>query len=198
MEKKNVGMKVAIVILSLLVVGLILYLVFDKLLSSDDNNSNSYEFGDNIILESLSNVNYSSIGFSNENGDFSEWKVLKDEGEYIILYYSGDESLYGKADKDETINKYNERKILFTENGIDFGDDGDIRIINENDLLLFGCDFDTLICSNLPDWINGWTSYTKDNFKYTLSNGKLNPIEEDNYVLAISSPIIKILKSNIK
>ena len=80
----------------------------------ENNTTNSYNFGDEVILTQLSNINYSSIGFPDESGDFSKWKVLKDEGEYVTLYYTGDELLYGKADKDDTISKYNERKILFT------------------------------------------------------------------------------------
>lgn len=38
MEKKNIGMKVAIIILSLLVVGLTGYVVYDKVLSDNDTN----------------------------------------------------------------------------------------------------------------------------------------------------------------
>ena len=164
----------------------------------ENNIANSYNFGDEVILTQLSNINYSSIGFPDESGDFSKWKVLKDEGEYVTLYYTGDELLYGKADKDDTISKYNERKILFTSNGINFGNNGEIRILNESDLLLFGCNLETLICTNMPEWIDGWTSHTKDNYKYTLSDGKLNPIEKDMAVLAFADPVIKILKSNIK
>lgn len=164
----------------------------------ENNTTNSYNFGDEVILTQLSNINFSSIGFPDESGDFSKWKVLKDESEYITLYYTGDELLYAKADKDYTISRYNERKVLFTSNGIDFGSDGEIRILNESDLKLLECNFETLICTTSPEWIGGWTSYTKDNYKYTLSNGKLNPIEKDMDVLAFADPIIKILKSNIK
>lgn len=170
----------------------------NKTTQEENNNTNSYNFGDEVVLTQLANINYSSIGFPDESGDFSKWKVLKDEGEYVTLYYTGEELLCGKSDKDDTISTYNERKVLFTSNEIDFGNNGEIRILNESDLLLFGCNLETLTCANMPEWIGGWTSYTKDNYKYTLSNGKLNPIEKGPLVLAYADPVIKILKSNIK
>lgn len=165
----------------------------------EDNADILYNFGDEIILTQLSNINYSIIGFPDVYRDFSKWRVLKDEGEYITLYYTGDELLSGKADLDDTISTYNERKVLFTSYGINFGDYGEIRILNEDDLKLLKCDFETLICYNSPDWISGWTSYTDDNYnKYCLIDGKLDPMEKDLPVLSFADPIIKILKTNIK
>lgn len=168
----------------------------------DTSDDNSYNFGDDVVLTQLSSIPYEKLGDPDYIADFSEWKVLKDEGEYITLYYCGDDELYGKTDKNSTLTAFNERKILFTTNGIDFGKDGgEIRLLNESDLLLFGCDFDTLTFSNLPDWVDGgWTSYTKDNYSYYLSDNKLEAVKgEDGFGIAMhSSPVIKILKSNIK
>ena len=49
MEKKNTGMKVAIVILSILVVGLLGYVLYDKVLNTDDIfvNDNNYNQNNN-------------------------------------------------------------------------------------------------------------------------------------------------------
>jgi hypothetical protein len=166
-------------------------------INNDESVSSSYSFGDEVVLSQLSNIDFSSIGFPDETGNFSQWKVLKDEGEYITLYYVGSSLLISKSDKDETISTIKERQVVFSSNGIDFGDNGEIRIFNKDDLILFGCNFDTLECSNMPDWVSGWTSYTNDNYKFDLIGGKLNKINEDEVVLTFTNPIIKILKSNI-
>ena len=170
----------------------------NNIITSNDDTDSSYEMGDDVILSSVSNVNYSGIGFPDENGDFSQWKVLKEDGMYVTLYYTGNEFNDGKADKDYTVTLFNKYKPLFVSNGIDFGDEGEIRILSDDDLSLLECNFETLTCSNAPDWIRGWTSYVDDNYKYHLSDGKLNSIPKDEPVLAYSNPIIKILKSNIK
>ena len=78
MEKNNVGLKVLVVILSLLVVGLCGFIVYDKVLSNDeveDNNGNS-------------NSN-NADGLYSYN-DFSE-TVFSDDGgnNYLILWKNG-------------------------------------------------------------------------------------------------------------
>lgn len=225
MEKKNTGLVVLVIILFLLVVGLSGFIVYDKVLSSDKKESSSkenindkdgnidtdddknikgndanksYKLGDSIILPSLSNVDYSVIGFPGESRDFSQWIVLREDGDYIILYYSGDELLYGKNDRDITISVYKERRILFESNGIDFGKEGEIRILNESDLVSLGCNFETLDCPNIPDKICSWTTLSKNNNKYALCAGELDEFEEDAGVAVFSDPVLKILKSNIK
>lgn len=212
--KNNKGLIVLVIILSILVLVLGGYLFYYKILSNNDFNENkiqnqisdntnnedthSYKLGDDVVLESLTKVSFKSVGFPDEYANFSNWKVLREEGNYIILYSTAEDVLYGKDDREETIYMFKERKILFTENGIDFGNQGEIRIINEEDLKQFGCNSKTLKCPNAPNWISGWTSLTENNNKFLIQNGELEPIDESTYVLVLSNPVIKILKSNIK
>ena len=71
MEKKNTGMKVAIVILSILVVGLLGYVLYDKVLNTDDIivNDNSH-IEENKKEEIINNGNNQVID-NNTNGDSS-------------------------------------------------------------------------------------------------------------------------------
>jgi len=70
MEKKNIGMKITIVILCLLVVGLTVFIIYDKLLLNNNNdiseNTNDIQvdyskltdMGTGITIKSLSGFNY--------------------------------------------------------------------------------------------------------------------------------------------
>ena len=71
MEKKNIGIKITLVILSLLVVGLAGYIVYDKFLSGEKSNEikNGYVYND-----------FSETVFSDEVGN--NYLILWDNGTY--------------------------------------------------------------------------------------------------------------------
>ena len=77
MEKKNTGLIVLVVILSLLVVGLGGYIVYDKVLSKEDSNiNNGVKDNDNIQNNTDNNENNNTSN-DNTNDDLDLSKKLK-------------------------------------------------------------------------------------------------------------------------
>ena len=77
MEKKNTGLIVLVVILSLLVVGLGGYIVYDKVLSKEDSNiNNDVKDNDNIqnnTDNNVSKINDTTVIDVNGSETFEEW-----------------------------------------------------------------------------------------------------------------------------
>lgn len=123
MENKNTGIKVAIVILCILVVGLTGYIVYDKVLNQDNNEISDIEKDNNIIQENNENSNTSvedtninnscnsyvseSFGIGMDNINYDELaKIGK-------LDYNFVKGLYGN---DYSINILSNGKILINFN----------------------------------------------------------------------------------
>ncbi len=84
MEKKNTGLIVLVVILSLLVVGLGSYIVCDKVLSKEDNNINNDKCD---ISEKYDFVSMSGYYFKNENDSNPSYGLyLLKNGMFKIRY----------------------------------------------------------------------------------------------------------------
>lgn len=167
---------------------------------NDTNQNKGYNFGDSIVISKLSSVKDYSV----EEVDLSMWHVLSDNGEYVTLM---SDQVFAKIDiqGDNTVIQNTKRTL--EKNGIDFGGNGEIRILNENDLKdYFNCNLNTLKCNPTSSWLSNInsrlatiTSVNQDgkvvslNFDYTL-----NLIDtESGLVLGAWYPVIKILKSNI-
>lgn len=116
MEKKNTGMKVAIVILCLLVVGLTGYIVYDKVLNDNNKSSNNGNVinnnsEDNTVkfLEQVEGVwgyNYYFIKINKENNEYF----------YTQGQYGTDGIIYGVIKNVTEISK-NEFKLEVFING---------------------------------------------------------------------------------
>ena len=118
MEKKNVGLKVLVVILSLLVVGLSGFIVYDKLLSNNEvENNDNNELNDNVNnnMNTNTNNNYQNtqeyIGFVNPEEHVEVEKNIKPKlVEVFKFVYNYNKSKFygnycvGDVDKNDTIN----------------------------------------------------------------------------------------------
>ena len=178
----------------------------DEVVNEQDENTENetvkiYNFGDEVILTELAKWE-----FYDTMVDHSKWRVLDESGDYVKLYSVSDNS-WGKIGLSEDIS--NSWKSRIEEKGIDFGVMGNISLLTESDLELFGCDTETLKCSNTPSWLkNGITSvsYIKDgvvnvvvidNDKDNTNGAELHMIE-DGVSLAPVWFTITILKSNLE
>ena len=216
-DNKNIiiGLLVFIIVLLIIVIGLISY---DKISFHNDNNLDSnvqdeetneenlendvqvedYQFGEEIILSNLSNVTDWSV----EVQDFSKWNVLSDDGDYVTLYSS---SIWSKVSDVSDASNINSE--LFSKYQIDLGSNGLVRGLNESDLKLLGCDINTLVCNNTPDWAGYSLTSVKINNSNVVFYGKIDFTEDVNYKLELMEvddalvyfrPVIKILKSSIE
>lgn len=94
MEKKNIGMKISIIILCLLVVGLTGYILYDKVLSNDNSNNN-------IIDNSDNNQQLGSNRLSNDEALI----ILKDSYNDVVRHIFNEGVSYcGEYDYDDDID----------------------------------------------------------------------------------------------
>lgn len=167
---------------------------------NDNNEDNGYNFGDSIVISKLSLVKDYSV----EDVDLSRWHVLSDDGEYLTLM--SDQS-FAKIDVqgDNTLIK-NARNML-ENNGIDFGSNGEIRMLNENDLKdYFNCNLNTLKCNPTNSWLSDINSRLAT-ITSVKQNGKVVSLTfdysldltdtESGLVLGAWYPVIKVLKNSI-
>ena len=88
MEKKNTGLIIIVIVLSVLVVGLSGYIVYDKILSTSNTTTNQKE-ASSIDTDNKINKKYSvgdEITFNNE-----KWNVIKESNEsddYVVVLKS--------------------------------------------------------------------------------------------------------------
>lgn len=162
-----------------------------------------YKFGDEVVLTEL--VDWE---FYDATVDRSKWKVLAESGDYIKLY-SVSEQPWGKIGLLEDMS-HSWKKDL-EEKDIDFGIMGGVGLLEENDLLLLGCNVETMKCKNTPEWLNnGLTGIsfvsddtgivnviTIDNDKDNVNGAELISIE-DSMALVPVWYTITILKSNLE
>lgn len=115
MEKKNTGMKITIVILCLLVVGLTGYIVYDKVLSKDNIESNQ----DSNVMD------MDTYSFSDFNGAVFQGKIDKTKFgyDYLKLYKNGTYSY--RRDSDFYIGNYTIEENIMK-----------LNIIFENDIVV--------------------------------------------------------------
>ena len=173
----------------------------DENTENDNETVKTYNFGDEVTL-----IELAEWEFYDSTVDHSKWRVLDESGDYIKLYSVSDEP-WGKIGLSDDVS--NSWKKRLEEKGIDFGVMGDLDLLNKSDLKLFGCDTETLKCSNTPKWVkNGITSasYIKDgvvnvvvidNDKDNTNGAELHMIE-DGPALAPVWFTITILKSNLE
>ena len=169
----------------------------------NDNSNDSkpeYKFGDSIKIEKLSLIkNYPVNG---TDADWSNWHVLEDDGNYITLI--SDES-FGKLNNEMNVSLEN-TKTLISNNGINFDNNSELRLLNENDLTkYFNCDLNNLSCNVSNSWFTNLetpyrgtlTSANNNNQNFIFNfDGKLEYEKAD--VLYPIFPIMKISKDNIK
>lgn len=118
MEKKNVGLKVLVVILSLLVVGLSGFIVYDKILSNNETeNNDNTEINDDVNNNMNTNTNNNSQNTQDYNGFISPEEHVEIEENikpklveiFKFVYNYNKSKFYGNycvggTDKNDTIN----------------------------------------------------------------------------------------------
>lgn len=163
-------------------------------LKEDKSDIAKSKFGDLVELIKLSSVkDYYEEG---DVQDFSKWYVLENETEYIVLISS---KPFGKVTNDKNIDISSVKSLLEKE-GIQFGENGYVRLLNENDLTkYFDCNLTTMKCSKK---INGFneetlTSAVKDDEVIIFNFAGILDSLEEGEALVYMHPVIKILKSNI-
>lgn len=202
--KNNTGLIVSVVILSLLVLGLGGYIVYDKVLNNDNNNVNAttdngnnslndgnssyvyYSFGDEVIISKMSSVKGFVPGNSDETTDFSKWCVLSDNDNIVTLL---SDNVWGK---DFTVKDFSD---VFSENGVIVEE---ARGLNESELELLGCDIRNMSCTNSPSWAKSTvTSVVSEKSVVVFEGDKLSTMPLDDG-LAIVRPVIVITKDNLE
>lgn len=167
---------------------------------NNDNQESNYNFGDQITISKLASVaDYSVAG----NVDLSKWHVLADNGVYLTLM---SDQIFVKIDSKGDNNVIQVAKNMLEKNGINFGSNGEIRIINENDLKnYFNCNLNTLTCNPTKSWFSSLNSEYTSTLTSVKHNEKIVIINFDNSLELLDSgaglvpwyPVIKILKSSI-
>ena len=104
MKKKNIGMKVTIIILSILVVGLLGYIVYDKVLNNTMDNNNILNDNVNCNKE----INYSSLFDMGTGNIIESASSYAEDGIKLVLY--SDKKLYYLY-KNDSISAKKEIKI---------------------------------------------------------------------------------------
>lgn len=194
--------KIIVMILIVIVVIFLGYFLFTKFTSKSANNKQEekavnvkkdvYELGDDIVFTKLKDVMFSS---ENDKRDFSKWKVLYQDRNYLVLYSVAD---WGSINVRNYYNAVlNHRKIM-TQYKIFSGYDDDFRILGNKELELFSCNTYNMTCLNLPDWIGtSLTSINNSNGKRVVFNdNKIGEYNNDGEFLY--HPVIRILKDKIE
>lgn len=176
MEKKNTGLIIIVIVLSVLVVGLSGYIVYDKILSTSNTTTNQKE-ASSIDTDNKINKKYSvgdEITFNNE-----KWNVIKESNEsddYVVVLKSTvldeltDKPYYNcPAENDNGLNcnmqmsndyKNSVAKKYFEETYISkLGKENlkevnnyFIRLITIKELRELGCDTNNK-CDKAPSWL---------------------------------------------
>lgn len=201
MEKKNTGLIILVIILSLLVIGLGGYIVYDKVLNKDSNTSDigtdngntnvgnegevtNYSFGDEVIISKMASIkDYYGTG---DVQDFSKWNVLSTDENTVTLYSA---NTWGKD------YKIGDHKNIFEKNGVTINE---FRGLNEKELELLGCDILSLTCTNTPSWAKtSLTSVVSEKSIILFEENKLSTIPFDGTVLVPIRPVVVIAKDNL-
>lgn len=159
MENKNTGLKILVIILSLLVVALTGYLVYDKVLSKEDNNdtTNKDEI-DTALLNSL----YDMLGINNDNnyyGDCLNYFIsnnnYQNNAQKIFSLYASYKNLNTNRHNNENCNSDCEIALSCAECASISKEEGNkiIKLYNLNNLTLKelpGIDTDYVYVSGIP------------------------------------------------
>lgn len=192
MEKKSTGLIILVVILSLLVLGLGGFIVYDKVLNTSNNNVDDKQNDNSSVnIDNTVNKKYSvgdEITFNNE-----KWNVIKDSTEnddyVVVLKSSSLKELDGKPYyecplennnglncsmkmsndyKDSAAKKYFEETYINQLGKENLKDVNNyfIRLITIEELRELGCDINNK-CNKAPSWLLSdsvsWTmSYASD------------------------------------
>ena len=140
--------------------------------SKDDQSSDlNYQFGDDLKISELINLYVDDM---TREVDLSNWHVLHDDGEYITAM---SDVMIAKQEESSAVNTLDFYKSLFKNSGVDFGTNGDLRLLNQSVLVsYFGCNFDDLTCSNNSSWLSFIEPYKTS----------LTSVEKDNKVVSFN------------
>ena len=193
--------KIIIIIIVIMVLLILGYFLVSKFLLNDKKSppekktvnviKDKYELGDDIIFKKIENVMFKN---EDDKRDFSKWKVLYQEDDYIILYSVAE---WDEVDIRLYYNELIEHRNIMTQYKLFTGYYEDFRLLGKYELELFGCNTYNMTCLNVPDWIGtSLTSVTNSRGKpIVFSNNKINVVEEDGKYLY--HPVIKVSKSII-
>ena len=203
-----------IVFLLIVIIGLVGYIVYDKVTEPKETSSEIKEtktvekttkeevtkeekkentFGKEVVLSKLSAVEISE-GYKE---DLSKFNILSEDDEYVTLYMN---SVWSKHSPSELSTAYQIIETTLKENNIAMGSEGLVRGLNKEDLVLLGCSMDTKKCENVPSWAANSITGAIDGKYYEFpgtTGSSLTDVAEAG-VLVNFHPVIKILKSNIQ
>lgn len=186
MGKKNGYLIVLVGIICLMFGGVIGYIVGNRNLNKDINSNNNLENSDNVINYSFGDVVTISKLILNEKEDYSKWYVLSDKDNIVTLY--GD-AIWNK--------KYvvNDLKKVFKKQGVIIENS---RLLNEEELKLFGCDVNGYTCNKSPEWAKeSITSVVSEKSVVLFNKDRLDTMSvvdtTTDYI-----PVIVITKSNLE
>lgn len=228
MKNKNIALIIGIIILSLLVVGLGGFIIYNKELGAYNNeaenkNYKKYSIGDeiifnnekwNVIKESTENDDYvvilkSTILNELSGNPYYKCPVEDDNGINCNMKMSNDykDSVAKKYFEETYINQLGKENLKKVDNFF-------VRLITIEELRELGCDINSK-CDNAPEWLLSnsvsWTmSHTTDSVTMDASKASVYAYGFDNYnettdiqILGVGStidvrPVINLLKNSIK
>lgn len=200
MEKNNKILVVLVIILGVLVLGLGGYVVYDKVLSVDNDDVSTgneedtgndevndyvqYSFGDIVVISKMAEV--TDFYYDGSLSNFSKWYVLSDKDNIVTLY---SDEVWGKG------SSASDYKSVFSDYDVTIEE---MRGLDVSELELFGCDVSSMTCNDVPSFAkSSLTSVVSEKSVIIFDGDKLFSKGFDE-VLAAYRPVIVITKSNLE
>lgn len=200
MEKNNKILVVLVIILGVLVLGLGGYVVYDKVLNTDNDDVSTgneedtgndevndyvqYSFGDIVVISKMAEV--TDFYYDGSLSNFSKWYVLSDKDNIVTLY---SDEVWGKG------SSASDYKSVFSDYDVTIEE---MRGLDVSELELFGCDVSSMTCNDVPSFAkSSLTSVVSEKSVIIFDGDKLFSKDFDE-VLAAYRPVIVITKSNLE
>ena len=192
--------KIIIIIVIIIVFLFLGYFLINKFLLNNKKEEKAktvneikdvYELGDTITFPKLKDVMFKN---ENDKHDFSKWKVLYQEKNYITLYSVAD---WGDVDAKMYYNEVNQHRKIMTQYKVFTGYSDDFRLLGNKELELFSCNIYNMTCLDVPSWIgDSLTSFVNEKGKpIVFKDNKMIVSDGDR---AVYHPVIRITKDKIE
>lgn len=194
--------KIIIMVLIVIFILFLGYFLFTKFTGKNNSNQKEkttineikdvYELGDEIIFTELEDVMFKN---ADDKRDFSKWRVLSQEKNYLVLYSVVD---WGEIDVKMYYNELMQQRKIMTQYKLFTGYDEDFRLLGNKELELFGCNTYNMTCLNVPEWIGStFTSINSNKGDHIVFNDNIMNTDNINDKI-IYHPVIRISKDKIK
>lgn len=194
--------KIIIMVLIVIIIIFLGYFLFTKFVGKggikkvEENVVNVkkdvYELGDDIVFTKLKDVMFKD---ENDKRNFSKWKILYQEKNYLTLYSVAD---WGEINVKMYYNEIMQHRKIMTQYKVFTGYEDDFRLLGNKELELFGCNTYNMTCLNVPNWIGNTLTSINDNKgnPIVFSDNKMIVNSTDDYI--IYHPVIRISKDKIE